>query len=320
MLDEVEKPGALHPEMVAVLRKAREFTPKPLDIATAPIAEVRAEYLRSRAYWNQAAPALPKVLNFTAEAPAGPVPVRIYCPREGGPPLPVLLYCHGGGFIYGDLDSHDNICRQIASRSGWAVLAIDYHLAPEAKFPTPLEDTHAVIGWLDAKAADLGLDAACVAMGGDSAGASITMGVAMELKARRPDYLKHLILAYGNHGLGNDCRSARLYGGPAYGLDDAKRAFYRASYYARAEDAADPRNAQLTTDLRGLPPAFIAVAELDPLHDNGPALAAALSAAGVANRCQTYDGVLHGFLHYTRMCGVSVAAHDDIAAALGSVR
>ena len=320
MLDEVEKPARLHPDMEAVLRKNRETIPNPLDVTRDPIEDVRADYLRSRAYWNEDSPDLAKVLNLTAPAPAGAVALRLYCPRDGGGPLPVLLYCHGGGFVYGNLDSHDNICRQIASRSGWAVLAIDYHLAPEFNFPTPLEDVQAVIDWLDREAGELGLDAGCVAMGGDSAGAGITVGVALELKASRPDYLKKMVLAYGNHGLGNDCRSVRIYGGEAYGLDDNKRAFYRASYYAKPEDARDPRNAHLTAELSGLPPAFIAMAELDPLHDNGPAFAAALAAGGVECALKTYAGVLHGFLHYTRMCRVSVEAHDDIAAALKQVR
>ena len=320
MLDEIEKPARLHADMEAVLRKNRESVPNPLDVTRDPIDDVRADYVRSRAYWNGDSPAMAKVLDFSVEAPAGAVAVRLYCPRAGASPLPVLLYCHGGGFVYGDLDSHDNICRQIASRSGWAVLAIDYHLAPEFKFPAPLEDVAAVIAWLDREAGGLGLDAGCVAMGGDSAGAAITVGVALELKAGRPDYLKKLILAYGNHGLGNDCRSVRLYGSAAYGLDDDKRAFFRASYYGRPEDARDPRNAHLTADLSGLPPAFIAMAEMDPLHDNGPAFAQALAAAGVECELKTYAGVLHGFLHYTRMCSVSVAAHVDIAQALQQVR
>ena len=320
MLDEVEKPARLHPDMEAALRKNRENVPNPLDVTRDPIAEVRADYLRGRAYWNEDVPDLPKVSNFVVPAPAGEMAVRLYCPRDDATPLPVLLYCHGGGFVYGNLDSHDNICRQIASRSGWAVLAIDYHLAPEHKFPTPLQDVAAVIDWFDKNAEELGLDADCVAMGGDSAGAGITVGVALELKEIRPDYLKMMILVYGNHGLGNDCRSVRLYGGEAYGLDDDKRAFYRASYYSDPGDADDPRNAQLTANLSGLPPAFIGMAEMDPLHDNGPAIADALAAAGVESELKTYSGVLHGFLHYTRMCRTSIEAHDDIAAALKRIR
>ena len=320
MLDEVEKPAPLCAEMEAVLRKNREIIPQPLDVTRDPMAAVRADYMKSRAYWNEEVPELAKVEDFEVAAPAGRIAVRLYGPRSEARGLPVLLYCHGGGFVYGNLDSHDNICRQIASRAGWAVLAIDYHLAPEHKFPTPLEDVLAVIDWLDGKAGELGLDTRCVAMGGDSAGAGITVGVALELKRKRPDYLKKMILAYGNHGLGNACRSARLYGGQAYGLDDAKRAFYRASYYGDPSAAEDPRNAQLSTDLAGLPPAHFAMAELDPLHDNGPALAAALEAAGVEAEVKTYAGVLHGFLHYTRMLSAAVEAHDDIAAALRRVR
>ena len=201
------------PQMQAVLDKNMENVPSPLDATNAPIDAVREQYLAGRAFWNEVGPDLPTVRDYQVAAPAGPVMVRLYRPSPDGQSLPVLLYCHGGGFIYGNLDSHDNICRQIAERSGWAVLAIDYHLAPEYKFPIPLEDVHAVIDWLDGQAPALGLNLDRVAMGGDSAGASITVGVALELRDQRPDYLQKMILIYGNHGLGPECQSVKLYGG-----------------------------------------------------------------------------------------------------------
>jgi len=313
------QPAPIDPQMQAVLTKNKETVPDPLDVCTAPIDAVRKQYMAGRAFWNEVGPDLPSVKDYQVSAPAGPLTVRLYRPGTDGQSLPVLLYCHGGGFVYGNLDSHDNICRQIAHRSGWAVLAIDYHLAPEHKFPTPLEDVHGVIDWLNDEASALGLDQTRVAMGGDSAGASITVGVAVELRDTRPDYLKKMILIYGNHGLGADCQSVKLYGGEAYGLSDRTRAFYRGSYYGDPEvNAADPRNAHLSADLTGLPPAFLGAAELDPLRDNSPAMAEALSAAGIAARCKIYPGMMHGFLHYTRYCDQSNAAHDDIAAALNA--
>ncbi len=307
--------ASMCPGMKMAAEKNAENGPGPVP-SVETIGEMREHYLRGRKYWNEDVPAMASVGNFQVAAPAGPIGVRLYRPEATGT-LPLLLYCHGGGFVYGNLDSHDNVCRQLASRSGWAVLAIDYHLAPEHKFPTPLDDVQAVIDWLEAgAAAEQDLDLGMVAVGGDSAGASIMLGVAMDCRQRRPGFLKQLILIYGNYGLGDDCDSMRLYGGGEFGLGPDLRKFFRGSYLGRAEDWQDPRIAALSADLSGLPPVLLLAAEMDPLHDNSPAMKEKLDAAGVPAESVTIDGVLHGFMHYTRCCERSVAAHDKAAAVL----
>ena len=132
-------------EMAGAMLKSRERQPEGApDVTVTPIADVRAQYLAERAYWNEDGPALPRITDQSVKGPHGPIPIRLYYPR-GNPNLPLLIYLHGGGFIKGSIESHDKICRWIASRSGAAVASVDYRLAPEHKFPTPLEEAVATI-------------------------------------------------------------------------------------------------------------------------------------------------------------------------------
>lgn len=304
-------------EMAAAMLKARELTPEGrLDVTTAPIEDVRAQYLASRAYWNEDGPVLSRIRDHVVDGPHGPIPVRLYYPRRVRD-LPLLLYFHGGGFVYGGIASHDKICRWLADGSGAAVASVDYRLAPEHTFPTPLDEAVAVLDWAIALADELGINPNRIGMGGDSAGASITVGTALTLKAAgRADALKFMLLFYGGYGLGYDSDSSRKYGAEIFGLPEARRRFYRSSYVANESDHDDPRLNQLSADLTGLPPAFLGAAEMDPLCDNSPALSEALRAAGVATELRIYRGVLHGFLHMTRMVTRARDALDDAADAV----
>lgn len=304
-------------EMAAAMLKGRELMPGGrLDVATAPIEAVRAQYLAGRAYWNEDGPVLPRVRDHEVDGPHGPIPVRLYYPRKGAT-LPLLMYFHGGGFVYGGIASHDKICRWLAEGSGAAVASVDYRLAPEHKFPTPLDEAVAVLDWAIALAGELGIDPDRIGMGGDSAGASITAGTALALKAAdRGGVLKFMLLYYGSYGLGYDSDSSRKYNDEIFGLPEARRRFYRSSYVANEADHEDPRLKQLSADLSGLPPAFLGAAEMDPLCDNTPALSGALRAAGVATELRIYPGVLHGFLHMTRMVTMARDALNDGADAV----
>ena len=226
--------------------------------------------------------------------------------------MPLMLYFHGGGFIYGGIQSHDKVCRWMAERSGVAFASVDYRLAPEHKFPTPLDEALAVLDYATENAGALGIDSDRIGMGGDSAGASITMGTALSLKAAgRSDALKFMLLIYGSYGLGYDCESSVKYGDEIFGLSEARRKFYRSSYIASEADHEDLRLKHLAADVSGLPPAFLAAAEMDPLCDNTPALTERLSAAGVSTETKIYPGVLHGFIHLTRMVARAREALDD---------
>jgi acetyl esterase len=322
MQDPRTVPG-IDPEMAEAMLKSRELVPEGrLDVTTSPIADVRTQYFGERAYWNEDGPKMHRTEDITVDGPHGPIPVRFYYPREAKK-LPLLLYFHGGGFIYGGISSHDKVCRWMAGRSGAAFASVDYRLAPEHKFPTPLDEAIAVLDYVNAAADALGIHADRIGMGGDSAGASITMGTALSLKAMgRADALKFMLLFYGSYGLGYDCESSQKYNDVIFGLSETRRKFYRSCYIANETDHQDPRLKHLAANVSGLPPAFLGAAEMDPLCDNTPALSERLTAAGVDNDVKIYPGVLHGFIHLTRMVSRAKEALDDAGdatrAALGA--
>ncbi|MEM7250478.1 MAG: alpha/beta hydrolase fold domain-containing protein [Pseudomonadota bacterium] len=307
-------------EMARALREseARVVGLEPCTEGIHPMSAVRERYLFGRRYWNHDAPELHEVVNECVITPERNIPVRLYRPNDN-PRLPVLIYAHGGGFVVGNLDSHDKICRLLALGSEAAVLAVDYALAPEYKFPRPLVEVQAVIDALPGFSDRFNLDIDRLALGGDSAGASISLGVALALRDEAPKTfacLKALLLFYGNFGLGTNCESARLFGTPEYGLDLDKMAFYRASYVANEADHDNPRLNQLAADLTGMPRMLILAAGLDPLLDNADALAKRCEVFSVPHEVQVYPGVLHGFLHLTRTVAKARAAIGDGARTL----
>lgn len=299
------------PQMAAAMAKSRELTPGGRgDVSVDPIGQVRENYERERAYWNADGPSLPLVQDRKVPGPMGDIPVRLYYPIAERP-LPVLVFFHGGGFVYGSLDSHDKICRLLARRSSCAVCAVDYRLAPEFKFPTPLREAATVVQWLRAEGRLLGLDGDNIALGGDSAGASISLGTALELKGQKRDWLRFLMLFYGGYGISPDSPSMVNYGGDEFGLPDRARKYFRGVYVPEDISQEDPRLALLKADLSALPPAFVGAAELDPLCDNSPALAERIKQFGGTAELHIYHGVLHGFLHLTRMVDIARQALDD---------
>ena len=305
----------LTPQSQAAVHKSRELAASFKPGAGEPLELARQGYLHERRYWNSFAVALRSVQDLLLELPQGDVKLRLYKPSDDAL-LPVLLYAHGGGYILGNLDSHDRICRLLAQKSGWAVLAIDYALAPERKFPTQPDQMLGVLRHVAAQAASLGLDAARIAVGGDSAGAHLSLGLALDARAPGEARLCAQLLYYGGYGL-RDSMSRRLYGwADLDGLGDEDTAAYRSYYLARPEDAEHPRNNLLKADMAGLPPSFIAAVNYNPLRDDSLALAEFFKERDVPHRLETYDGVLHAFLHYSALEPIAMQAIEDGAAFL----
>lgn len=307
----------LHPQMIAVLKKQAEIVPDAGRVYEMEANEARAQYARGRRYWNADAPQLSEIVDTHINGPAGRIPVRIYLPTDERP-LPALVYLHGGGWVVGNLDTHDKIMRLLALRSGIAVIGVDYHLAPEHKFPTAIDECHTVVAHVRDRGSDWGIDPRRLAIGGDSAGANLAMAVALALRDTQPSLLSLLVLVYGVFGLG-DSPSRRLFGNRDGSLSNKDMDYYYACYARGAEDRLDRRLDVLTADLRALPPAFITAAGMDPLLDDSVTLHALMQSAGVASRLKIYDGVLHGFLHYSRMLDTANEAIDDTAQALRTV-
>lgn len=210
--------------------------------------------------------------------------------------LPVLVYIHGGGFVWNSIDTHDRLMRDYAAGAGCAVVGPDYALSPEAPFPQALEECAAVIRWIARHGAEWGLDPARIAVGGDSAGANLALGAALLLRETDPTLaLRGLLLNYGVFDARLDTPSYREFA-DGYVLTRDKMRFYWDCYCPRAADRLNPLAAPLRADLRGLPPVALIIAELDVLASENHAMAAALRAAGVAVDSRVFPGTAHGFL------------------------
>jgi acetyl esterase len=242
--------------------------------------------------------------------PAGEIGVRVYRP-EGRAPFPALVYFHGGGWVIGSLETHDGSCRDLANRIGCVVVSVDYRLAPEARYPAAAEDCYAATQWVAANAAELGVDAARVAIGGDSAGGNLTAVVAQMARDRRGPALRHQLLIYPVTDA-DFSRPSYRENAEGYLLTTKAMEWFWGHYVPDAAQRLDPYAAPLRAeDLAGLPPAFVLTAEFDPLRDEGEAYAKRLQAAGVPTRLTRYDGAIHGFFAMGLLAEVARRALDD---------
>ena len=267
------------------------------------VAGQRRLYNANRAFWNEGGPAMADRVDLTIDGPGGDLPLRIHYPVDDRP-LPALIFLHGGGWVLGNLDTHDRIMRQLAADSGMAVVGVDYRLAPEAPFPCANEDAAVAVHWLAENGADLGLDVDRLAIGGDSAGAALSLGTLHIFKEERPNLLKAGLLYYGAYGL-RDSRSRRLFGGEEDGLSAENLAFFRDCLMAPGAAKPDWRLNLLSRDVAGMPPLFIGPVECDPLRDDSDALSELCVDAGIPHDYHLFKGVLHGFLHMSRMVDAS---------------
>jgi acetyl esterase len=243
----------------------------------------------------------------------GGLAVRLYRPAAEGP-LPALVYCHGGGWVVGSLDSHDPVCRRVARRTPCLVVSVDYRLAPEHPFPAGLEDAWAATRWLAAHTAELGVDPSRIAVGGDSSGGNLAAVVA--LRARNgglPLALQVLVYPVLDHDLDSP---GYLEHGVGLNLTRAKMAWYWNQYLAGADGGQPEASPLRSADLSGLAPALVQTAEYDPLYDEGEAYARRLEEAGVPVTLTRYEGQIHGFIRLGGLIDRANEALAEIEAAL----
>ncbi len=258
-------------------------------LAEQTVAERRINYHKLVA----AAGAGPE-LNDVSDSSADGVPVRIYKPElHGGNGINV--YYHGGGWVIGDLDSHDEVCRQLAAQSGAVVVSVDYRLAPEAVFPAAVDDSWTALRWVDANRGLLtGDDAATIVVSGDSAGANLAAVMALMARDAGLELGAQLLVYPSVDMMGNFPSLAE--NGEGYVLTAATMDWFRGHYLASEIDAEDWRASPLLAEsFEGVAQALIITAEYDPLRDQGPAYAAALEAAGVEVTLTNYEGMVHIF-------------------------
>ncbi len=289
----------LTPEMQAVVQKSEELAAAlPPDPSTGhPLPRMRRLYNEAQRYWNAEPLAIARVEDFSWDCGLGTLDLRLYHPAPGES-RPLLIYLHGGGYVLGNLDTHDCVMRQLCLASDWAVLGVDYSLSPEARFPRQIEEIAGLIERLPALVEGRDCDSGLLAFAGDSAGAHLCVASCLELRTRGLALPAALILFYGGFGL-EDSYSQRFLGGPLDSLARNEREFYRNAYCRRSE-RDDPRYDVLSADLADFPPSYLLTLPLDPLDDDSRALAKALTLAGVPNVLRRCDGVLHGFLKNLR--------------------
>jgi acetyl esterase len=325
------KTVGLHGAMALPPRVQRLLAGRPVTVDGAPLAVDTQLMLRlQRLTRERGAETLPipdgrRTIRGHTRMTAGRQPVgavrdltvaglgaRLYSPSlsRGG----LLVFFHGGGFIYGDLESHDASCRFLAERSGARVLAIDYRLAPEHPFPAAYDDAISAYRWVVEHADELDVDPARLAVGGDSAGANLAIGVAVEA-ARSGLPLAFQLLVYPVTDAVRDTASARLFAEGFY-LTLAFMELASRSYVVGA-DPRDPRISPRYADLPpGLAPAYVATAGFDPLRDEGEAFARRLADVGALAELRRFDDLIHGFFNMVGAGSTARAANAEIAAAL----
>jgi acetyl esterase len=250
-----------------------------------------------------------------AEVPSetGAIKLRIYTPVAGGAEaLPGIVFYHGGGFVIGDLDCYDGLCRTLANESGCRVVAVDYRLAPEHPFPAAVDDSFAALQWIEKNASSIGIDANALAVAGDSAGGNLAAVMALLAKEKGGPKIAFQLLIYPVTSLNAGTRSAQQFGA-GYFLDLATVDWFRGHYVPEGTDHSDAKLSPLhAADFANLPPAYIVTAGFDPLHDEGVHYADKLKAAGVSIRHVDYPTMVHGFFS---MQGWLPLAREAIAAA-----
>jgi acetyl esterase len=250
--------------------------------------------------------------------PGSQIALRIYTPRElgTGERLPMLMWFHGGGFVIGSLESHDSVCRMLANRADCIVVAVDYRLAPESKFPAAVEDCAAALKWAALHAMEFGADAACIAVGGDSAGANLATVVAILARDAAHPKLAFQLLVYPCVAPEPETPSHHKFKEGFILTRNTITWFFR-HYLRSVKDANDFRYAPLLhDDLSGLPASLIIVAGYDPLRDEGMDYARKLIEAENSVRLCNYEGMVHGFYLMGGALDAARRAVDESAQAL----
>lgn len=253
--------------------------------------------------------------DLTLPGPAGDLPARLYTPQGEGP-FPLTVFFHGGGFVAYSIETHDGVCRELCAGANTAVLSVEYRLAPEHRFPAPVEDAYAALVWAAAHGEELGVDPTRLAVAGDSAGANLAIACTLRARDEGGPALRAQLLIYPAADFVNvDRYPSRRENATGYFLTEERMKFFGQMYLANPEDAAHPHVSPLhAADLRGLPPALILTAEFDPLRDEGMAYAEALKAAGGRATHQPGPGMIHGFANMTALSPAAAALMDQAAA------
>jgi acetyl esterase/lipase len=301
----------LDPQADALLAQMREAGVRPFEELTVPEAREAA--------WGYLALAgepqpVASVDNRFIPGPTADLPVRIYTP-EGGGPRGGIVFFHGSGWVIANIDICDAAVRSLANSTGCVVVSVNYQKAPEHPFPRPFDDCWAATSWVYANAAEIGIDPARLAVAGDSAGGNLAAAVCLKARDEGGPPIVFQVLVYPALDRNWDTASAHE-NAEGYGLQRETMRWFWNHYVPSEADADNPLVSPLrAADLSGLPPAFIATAEFDPLRDDGEMYAERLAEAGVPVLLKRYDGMIHGFYWMLGALDQARVLHEDIAGA-----
>ncbi|MFT4119909.1 alpha/beta hydrolase fold domain-containing protein [Bradyrhizobium sp.] len=307
-------PAPLDPQIQEFLRRMASEGAKYPRRDTVSIAEGREIAERVRAQWTAGGPVMAKTEDLMAPTRHGEVELRVYTPARrklSG----ALLYIHGGGFVLFSINTHDRVMREYADRAGMVVIGINYTRAPEGKFPHSLDECVDTVQWLRANAARFGFEAGQLFVGGDSAGALLSVGVSITFRDAGLPPVAGMVLNYGGYAFGTDTfihSPAWLkYGAGEYGLSIHMSMWFRSLYIDASR--TDPRLAPIEARLEGLPPSFLVIDECDPLYDDNILMIERLQAAGCSVSSKVYPGTVHSFLEAVSIADIAVEAFEDTA-------
>jgi acetyl esterase len=277
--------------------------------------QARASLEREARLVDPSPPAMARISSSSCEGPGGRIPLRVYRPESASQPMAALLYYHGGGHVLGSLASHDGPCRRLARGAGCVVVAVDYRLGPEHRFPAAAEDAAAAFEWLEGHAADLGVDPRRLAVGGDSAGGNLAAVVCHQRRDAGADQPALQLLIYAALDLTRSMPSHRLFA-HGYYLEKPIKDWFVSNYLPSPELESDPRASPLFAErFDGLAPAVVVSAGFDPLRDEDDAYARRLREARVPVTELYEPTLVHGFLSMPRLAAPA-AAIDRVAGSL----
>jgi len=304
--------SGLTPKMANVIERMERAGRPPLYTLTP--AQARAAYEKGAGVLDVPKPQLARVEDFTLPARDGhALPARLYAPSNEV--LPVLMFFHGGGFTVGSIATHDILCRVLSEKSGCAVVSLDYRLSPEHKFPTASNDAWDALQHLEKNAGQFGLDGSRIAVGGDSAGGTLAAVCAILARDAGLPIALQMLIYPGTTAHQDTASHLRFAKGPLLG--EALISYFFAQYVNSKADRDDWRFAPLNADdVDGVAPAWIGLAECDPVVDEGIAYADKLRASGVPVELEIYRGMIHEFVKLGRAIPEALKAHEDAARAL----
>ncbi|MBB3224940.1 alpha/beta hydrolase fold domain-containing protein [Pseudoduganella umbonata] len=311
-------PSPLDPDIMRFIDDVRERARTLTAGRALDWPERRIVALQSRLPWQQGGPSMASTVERLVDTVAGPVRLRFYDPgpvSHPGKERPALVYLHGGGWALFGLDTHDRVMREYAARSGMVVVGVDYALAPEARYPIALNQVVGVLHWLRRHGGEYGIDVDRLALGGDSAGGSLSMGAVLKLRDDGDgDAVKAVLSNYG--GFSPDCSpvARQRYGTPDDMLTADEMDEFWNTYVGTVADRRDPYLATVLAPLRGLPPVFLVVAECDVLTEQNMLMAGCLLEAEVPVKVKVYPGAPHSFIEAMGVSKVASDAIDDGAA------